>query len=139
MDDPTFSFTPAFGGNNSVSAGNVSGNTGVVGPTVTPSSGVSGGFSWTNTLNNLGQIAVPIATGLINANATKAANKAAAKQAEREAQMQAEYLRAKIAAEAANNGNANASKMPAWLLPVGGLLLLGGLVLVLFRRPASSK
>jgi hypothetical protein len=127
-----FDFEPAFGGNNSVSAGTVTGmSTDITAP---KPSGTSGGFSWGNTLNILAGIAAPIATGFINANAQKAANKAAAKQADREAAMQAEYLRAQIAAQAANAGNTGAGKMPAWLIPAAAGLAAVGLIFVLLRR-----
>lgn len=131
-----FDFEPAFGGNNSVSAGNVSGNTGVVGPIT---SGTSGGFNWTNTLKSFGEIAVPIATGLIQANQTKVANKAAAKEAERQAAMQAEYLRAQLAAQANANASGNTSgKMPTWLWPVAAVV--GVVVLIgVFMRTSAAK
>lgn len=125
-----FNFEPAFGGNNTVSAGTVSGQA----TSITARSGTSDGFSWSNALNTFAGIAAPIATGYFNANAQKAANKAAAKQAEANAATQAEYLRAQLAAQAANAGNTGASKMPAWLIPAAAGLAAVGLLFVLLRR-----
>ena len=127
-----FDFEPAFGGNNTVSAGTVSGQA----TPITAPSGTSGGFNWTNTLKTVADIAAPIATNLIAANQQKAANKAAAKQAEREAARQAEYLRAQLAAQAQNPGNTS-GKMPAWLMPVVAVVGVVVLAFVFLGRRAK--